>query len=230
MTNPHFTINLSADNTSAETINQNVVTPKTDSAVSDYGHVPEEMKQFPHWVVATANKLPINPASGYGAKSNDPSTWSSFDVCLSYLKENYGKEVSIGNQMSSIEGLGFMFQKETGLVGIDIDHCLDANGNIVDERVKAILDANDAYAEVSKSCSGIHIISRGQKNFSSNKMHLTDEIVLEVYDSARYFFITGNLLSAEKAKITDGQALLDYIGKEFFSSSNEKSSNIATPI
>ena len=230
MTNPQFTINLSADNTSDETINQNVVNPKTDSAVSDYGHVPEEMKQFPHWVVATANKLPINPASGYGAKSNDPSTWSSFDVCLSYLKENYGKEVSIGNQMSSIEGLGFMFQKETGLVGIDIDHCLDANGNIVDERVKAILDANDAYAEVSKSCSGIHIISRGQKNFSSNKMHLTDEIVLEVYDSARYFFITGNLLSAEKAKITDGQALLDYIGKEFFSSSNEKSSNIATPI
>lgn len=230
MTNPQFTINLSADNTSDETINQNVVNPKTDSAVSDYSHVPEEMKQLPHWVVATANKLPINPASGYGAKSNDPSTWSSFDVCLSYLKENYGKEVSIGNQMSSIEGLGFMFQKETGLIGIDIDHCLDANGNIVDERVKAILDANDAYAEVSKSCSGIHIISRGQKNFSSNKMHLTDEIVLEVYDSARYFFITGNLLSAEKAKITDGQALLDYIGKEFFSSSNEKSSNIATPI
>ena len=230
MTNPQFTINLSADNTSDETINQNVVNPKTDSAVSDYSHVPEEMKQLPHWVVATANKLPINPASGYGAKSNDSSTWSSFDVCLSYLKENYGKEVSIGNQMSSIEGLGFMFQKETGLIGIDIDHCLDANGNIVDERVKAILDANDAYAEVSKSCSGIHIISRGQKNFSSNKMHLTDEIVLEVYDSARYFFITGNLLSAEKAKITDGQALLDYIGKEFFSSSNEKSSNIATPI
>ena len=230
MTNPQFTINLSADNTSAETINQNVVTPKTDSAVSDYGHVPEEMKHLPHWVVATANKLPINPASGYGAKSNDPSTWSSFDVCLSYLKENYGKEVTIGNQKSSIEGLGFMFQKETGLVGIDIDHCLDADGNIVDERVKAILDTNDSYAEVSKSCSGIHIITRAQKNFSSNKVHLTDEIVLEVYDSARYFFITGNLFSSEKDKITDGQALLDYIGKEFFSSSNEKSSNIAIPI
>lgn len=230
MANPKFTINLSADNTSAETVNQNVFNPKTDSAVSDYSHVPEDMKQLPHWVVAAANKLPINPASGHGAKSNDPSTWNTFDVCLSYLKENYGKEVTIGNQKSSIEGLGFMFQKENGLVGIDIDHCLDADGNIVDERVKAILDANDGYAEVSKSRSGIHIISRGQKNFSSNKMHLTDEIVLEVYDSARYFFITGNLLSAEKAKITDGQALLDYISKEFFSSSNEKSSNIAIPI
>lgn len=41
MTNPQFTINLSADNTSDETINQNVVNPKTDSAVSDYSHVPE---------------------------------------------------------------------------------------------------------------------------------------------------------------------------------------------
>ena len=30
MTNPQFTINLNADNTSDETINQNVVTPKTD--------------------------------------------------------------------------------------------------------------------------------------------------------------------------------------------------------
>lgn len=230
MANPKFTINLSADNTPAENVNQNVINPKTDSAVSDYSHVPEEMKQLPHWVVATASKLPINPASGYGAKANDSSTWNSFEVCYNYLKENYGKEVVIGNQKSSIEGLGFMFQKETGLVGIDIDHCLDADGNIVDERVKAILDANDAYAEVSKSRSGIHIISRGQKNFSSNKMHLTDEIVLEVYDSARYFFITGNLFSSEKDKITDGQALLDYIGKEFFSSSNEKSSNIAIPI
>ena len=163
MANPKFTINLSADNTSAETVNQNVVNQKTESAVSDYSHVPEEMKQLPHWVVATKSKLPINPASGYGAKSNDPSTWSSFDVCYSYLKENYGKEISIGNQKSSIEGLGFMFQKETGLVGIDIDHCLDADGNIVDERVKAILDANDGYAEISKSRSGIHIISRAQK-------------------------------------------------------------------
>lgn len=230
MANPKFTINLSADNTSDETINQNVVNPKTDSAVSDYSHVPEEMKQFPHWVVATASKLPINPASGYGAKANDSYTWNSFEVCHSYLKENYGIEVTIGKQKSSIEGLGFMFQKETGLVGIDIDHCLDADGNIVDERVKAILDTNDSYAEVSKSRSGIHIITRGQKNFSSNKMHLTDEIVLEVYDSARYFFITGILFSAEKDKLTDGQALLDYIGKEFFSSSNEKSSTIAIPI
>ena len=93
MANPQVTINLSADNTPVENVNQNAGNPKTDSAVSDYSHVPEEMKQLPHWVVATASKLPINPASGYGAKANDSSTWNSFEVCYSYLKENYGKEV-----------------------------------------------------------------------------------------------------------------------------------------
>ena len=205
--------------------NLNLLSPQATITTKLYENVANALIELPNWVIATNKKLPFNPQSGKGAKSNDCSNWNSFDSCLNYLKKNYGKAVTIGNQSSEIAGLGFMFCKDCGLVGIDIDHCLNENGVIIDDRVQRIVDSTTSYAEISCSGTGIHIITRAQKNFSSNKIHLTKDIALEVYDTARYFFITGNILDDKHTKVTEDQALLDNIGKEFFFTNIEADDN-----
>ncbi len=58
-------------------------------------------------------KVPISPRSGKAARSNDPTTWSSFETAMDRLERR------------GYTGLGFMFTKECGFVGVDIDHCYD---------------------------------------------------------------------------------------------------------
>ena len=63
------------------------------------------------------------------ASSNDSGTWCSYKTAVSvFLK----RRKSIG--------IGFAFAEGDGLVGIDLDNCVDPDtGVITDERVKRIL-------------------------------------------------------------------------------------------
>ena len=83
---------------------------------------PQELKQMRRWVNyrlipdetgEKPKKMPINPITGKSAKSNDPSTWTDYLTAVDAV-ERYG-----------FTGIGFMFTKEDGFVGVDIDHCYD---------------------------------------------------------------------------------------------------------
>lgn len=176
--------------------------------LNKYSTIPMEMKQLPNWVIACYDKKPFNPVERRYAKSNDPKTWNTFDFCLNFLTDN--------DKNSSFAGLGFMFSENSNLVGIDIDHCLDENGNIIDDKVNKLIQKTNSYVEKSQSGRGLHILVIGKKLFSGNKSHISDMIDIEVYDDKRYFFITGHLFDDEHRNITDGTAILDYIGKTYF--------------
>src|SRR5512139_660219 len=69
--------------------------------------IPAELKSIPNWVNWTqetrngkATKIPINPKTGKFAKSNDPSTWRTFDEA---------KQTYFDCENESIGGIGFMF-------------------------------------------------------------------------------------------------------------------------
>lgn len=198
-----------------------------------YANIPLAMKQLPNWVISTANKNPFNPATGNKAKSNDAGTWNSFECCEAFLKKNVGKEYAYRNSdgtetTTEFAGLGFMFNKESGIVGVDIDHCLDENGRPISDMVNQILSLTDSYVEKSQSGTGLHIIVNGIKTFSSCRRKLADGIEIEVYDNARFFYITGNAYVAADKEVTEGQALIDYIASAFFAESksqSEKSTN-----
>jgi hypothetical protein len=81
-------------------------------------------------------------------------------------------------------GIGFAFLPGDGLIGIDIDGCIDDDG-VVAPRAAAIIEACASYTEYSPSRKGVHTIVAGEtKTFKSN------DIGLEVFCGAQFFTFT----------------------------------------
>lgn len=83
---------------------------------------PRELRDKKQWVCwrlepdkdgGKPKKMPINPLTGRGAMSNNPNTWTDYDTAYDAY-ERYG-----------YTGVGYMFVKEDGYVGVDVDHCYD---------------------------------------------------------------------------------------------------------
>src|SRR5215472_14048363 len=94
-------------------------TPK--NLMSCYGELPEELRSLDQWVVWRAEnvankrgeirttKVPYNARTDRHAKSNDPRTWSGFDVaCNAATTRDYS-------------GIGFCLTEP--YVGVDMDGC-----------------------------------------------------------------------------------------------------------
>ena len=150
---------------------------------------PQELKQMRRWVNyrlipdetgEKPKKMPINPVTGKSAKSNDPSTWTDYQTAIDAV-EKYG-----------FTGVGFMFTKEDGFVGVDIDHCYDPEAGTFNEVATAILAKQKTYAEFSPSGDGVHLWFRGEKPAGASK---NTETGVEMYDSVRYFTVTEKTLS-----------------------------------
>lgn len=156
-----------------------------------YDYIPKELKQLPNWVCWRAvpdekshsgiKKEPVDPRTGDFARSNDPSTWTDFNTAVA-VAERYS-------------GIGFMFGG-SGCFGVDIDdreeelkQFLDGGeGGIFDEFVNTL----QSYTELSQSKHGIHIICKGKlpPGGRNSRRHR-----LEMYDSGRFFIMTGNCCS-----------------------------------
>ncbi len=72
--------------------------------MNDYSNIPEELQALPQRVVHLA-KVPHNPRTGSRAKAGQPDTWADFTTAI---------------QATDYDGIGFEFQKENGLIGIDL--------------------------------------------------------------------------------------------------------------
>lgn len=154
--------------------------------MAQFDKVPEEIKELKAWVCWKKEvdpsrpngfkKLPINPSTGFNARSNEPLTWTDFDTAYNKM------------QAMKYDGIGFMFSG-TGYVGIDIDHCMK-DGELSDF-AQEIISTLHSYTEVSPSGEGIHIICRGTMPTGGNR---NDSKGLEMYTRGRYFTVTGNVL------------------------------------
>ena len=78
----------------------------------DFLTIPQEMRDISQWVAWRAEqrggkttKIPINIATGRGAKTNDPATWASFDDAISYWDEGAGAS-GVGGVFSAGAGRG----------------------------------------------------------------------------------------------------------------------------
>lgn len=126
-------------------------------------------------------KIPFQP-NGENAKTNDKATWSSLNSVLTV--------------MNRFDGIGLFFTEN--ICGIDIDHCIDEQGNF-SELAKDIIDTmNKAYIEYSPSGTGIHIIFLASPLQNKNTFYTKNSnIGLEIYSasSPRYFTFTGNCIN-----------------------------------
>jgi putative DNA primase/helicase len=141
--------------------------------------IPEELRVRPQWVVWKAvgdkpDKVPYSARTGRKASSSDLLTWSTFEEAL----EAY--------ENGDFAGLGFVFSSADPYTGIDLDNCVDENGEIALWALE-IVRYFDSYTELSATGSGLHIIVRG--NVPNRRK---DEI--EVYSSKRFFTVTGHVV------------------------------------
>jgi len=145
---------------------------------------PEELKNLKRWVGyrlvpdkdgGKPKKVPINAVTGGNAKSNDPASWCDYQTAKD-AADQFG-----------YNGIGFMFVKEDGFVGIDVDHCYDPEANTFNEVATAIMSRQPTYMEFSPSGDGIHLWFKGIKPKGASK---NTETGVEMYDSVRYFTVT----------------------------------------
>jgi putative DNA primase/helicase len=141
--------------------------------------IPEELRARPQWVVWKAvgdkpDKVPYSARTGRRASSTDLLTWATFQEALeAYENGDYA-------------GLGFMFSSADPYTGIDLDDCVDENGEIAGWALE-IVRYFDSYTELSSTGTGLHVIVRG--NVPNRRKG-----EVEVYSSKRFFTVTGHVV------------------------------------
>jgi putative DNA primase/helicase len=129
--------------------------------------------QWVLWKLTPKGKVPFQ-VNGRPAKSNDAATWASF------------KAVKKAFESGGYEGLGFVLTVENGVVGLDLDHCVDFIGNI-ETWAKKIIDHLKSYTELSPGGAGIRIFVKGSLPVAGKRKDK-----FEVYQSGRFLTVTGN--------------------------------------
>ena len=162
-----------------------------------------QLKDSPNWVAyeikwdgerGRKKKLPLNPHDGSPAKANDPATWGSYNEAMSLAIENAGKR---GTPLGMYDGVGFEFNG-SGIAGIDLDHCINDKGEL-SAIAREIVDLMDSYTEYSPSEKGLHILFKLDRPLSQiGKGNRNDGVGLEMYDTGRFFTVTGKPFEALK--------------------------------
>lgn len=173
----------------------------------NYDNIPNELKQYNNWVCfkfvnrnGKKSKVPFNPISGQMAKSNDMSTWCTYDVAV--------------NNAARYDGIGFQFSNSP-FVGVDIDHCKD--GDNISVPALDIIDTLKSYTEISPSGTGVHIICKGNAPDGGNRK---DNI--EIYSEGRYFTVTGKIFNSNYTAVNDCQNDLNNIHDKYIKKEKNK--------
>ncbi len=152
-------------------------------------NIPLELRQLPQWVVAAADKKPLDPKTGGAASVTDSTTWAAFDVACAYADRHSLR-------------VGFVLAESDPYTIIDLDDKPERPATDEQKaRFAQIVEAFDSYTERSSSGRGVHIIVRGKMPAGVHRDNV------EVYSSARYMICTGDVM--RPLPIADRQNLLD---------------------
>jgi putative DNA primase/helicase len=165
----------------------------------NYEKIPDELKSYRHWVLwktehrdGKPTKVPYQ-TNGRHADTTKSRTWNTFENVVSTFNNDGG-----------YDGIGFVFTN-TPIIGIDIDHCYDDNGQLASDAIR-IIETIDGYAETSQSGKGVHILCEGKLPPGRRRR---GNIEMYGHGSPRYFVMTGDELW--NAPIRERQAEINAI-------------------
>ena len=166
-------------------------------------NIPNELKLnglWCGWRLTDKGKIPFNLLTGQYAKSNDESTFSSYPTLLNNIHK-YLKYNENGKQLGGV-GLGVF----RGYSAIDIDHCIDENGQMSEMALDIITFCN-SYTEFSPSKTGIRIIFKTQVKIDKEQYYINNSnLGLEIYisdNTNKFVSITGNKISGDAINEVD---------------------------
>lgn len=130
-------------------------------------------------------KVPYNPLTGKGAKSNDRSTFARFG------------QARMAMDMNNYDGLGIGIFDD--LCVIDLDHCIDDMGTFSDLSSE-IFGTMNTYAEISPGGDGVHLYFRAPGLvYDKEKYYIKNpKNGIEIYVAGatnRFITVTGNALT-----------------------------------
>lgn len=160
-------------------------------------NIPEEMKNKSNWCVLRTRrneekgkleKFIIDCHTGKFAKSDDDSTWSDFESAIEYAKKNGGVS------------LVYALDGKDEIACIDLDHCIDENGNFSSLAKEVIASSNGTYCEKSISGTGLHLFG---KTKGMDLRSFSKDGDLEFYQKVHFIAMTGNILDENKLESFD---------------------------
>jgi primase-polymerase (primpol)-like protein len=169
---------------------------------------PETLRGVAQWVLwryesrdGHRTKVPISPFDGRRASTKDPSTWTTWEHA----------SLALGT-FTDCEGIGFVFTVSDPFCGIDLDDCLTESGE-PEPWAKEILERLATYSEVSPSGRGVKLFLRGKLPPGGRRKGK-----IEMYDSGRYFTVTGRQLPGTLTAVEERQAEVKALHTEIFGS------------
>ena len=167
--------------------------------------IPETLRERDQWVCwreeerdGKPTKIPVTPGAGGFASATESETWASFEAALDYTETEYA------------DGVGFVFTDDNPIVGVDLDDCRDPETDDVDDAALDIIARLDSYTEVSPSSTGYHVLATGILPDGRNR-HRS----VELYDTARFFTVTGDHVDRTPTRVARRQDALTAIHREY---------------
>jgi len=212
----------------------------------------DTLKQRDHWIcwrwkwIADRGeyaKMPTCPrGSEYqNASSTDASTWGDFAEAWQFHLDHrdndipedqrYGPTDGEGKRRDTTvtQGLGYVFSADDVIMGVDLDDCRDPDSGTIDEWALDVMEMlQNAYWEVSPSGTGLHALVVGMKPEGPNRADVGDSGGhIEVYDSGRYFTVTGQHVVGTPLDAMKAQVEVKTVYEAFLADNDAKS---AAPI
>jgi hypothetical protein len=152
--------------------------------------VPSFLKNIPNWirwqlevVNGRPTKVPYR-VDGRKAASTRPGDWVDYQSAVTRAT------------IDSNGGVGFVVNR--GIVGFDLDGCRNPKTGEITSWAQTIIDALDAYTEITPSQKGLRVWVRGTLPGSDKVFNLDpavgygEKVKIEVFTDSRYFTVTGN--------------------------------------
>jgi hypothetical protein len=162
--------------------------------------VPQELRDRPQWLVwrfehQKDEKKPRKVPYYVNGQRRQGTQGSEDDRLQLVLFDAAINEMSRGKY----DGVGFAFLPGDGLIGIDLDNCIDHETGEIQERAQKIIAACSSYTELSPSKRGVHIFVKGQvdRSFKSN------QIGVEVFCGSQFFTFTGEHFSTTPQTVNE---------------------------
>ncbi|WP_406337363.1 DNA primase [Streptomyces sp. NBC_00649] len=153
--------------------------------------IPAELTQRPRWIRRSVHKVPLT-VDRRPASSTGPATWSRYRDAV---KSTAGT------------GLGFVLDGD-GVVCLDLDHCLDDQGEALPWAQRILDAAGPTWIERSVSGGGLHVWGMGVLA-RGRRITVDGGGSVELYGDGRYIAITGCTFGGSPQRLGDLQQVID---------------------
>lgn len=187
--------------------------------------IPREMRDNPAWVVwkyepapspedpDKVTKVPYSAHNGLGASSTNPKTWATFRKALLFHVDS-----------DWTDGVGMVVTKDDAFVGIDLDHCVDAETGEIEPWARKVVDTVNSYTEITPSGTGLRIFARGSLPPKGRKKG-----DFEIYEDGRYLTVTGRHLEGTPLTVEKRELQIRRVHREVWPEREEKPADRPKP-